>query len=204
MTPQHDRSSSSIPTTDAQLDAQHETRFDALVREEYPRLAELAAALLHSRTDAEDIVQDVLLAVWRHRARFDFDDPRPYLVRAVRNRALSRRRQSGFRERCLRLIHLSSTGRTQSPENDPALYDDTARALDAALAALPPRCREVFVMQRVNGLSYAQIATALGIAPKTVENLMGRALQRLRKAMRGGGHIGISIVLVLLGRLLGR
>ena len=84
------------------------------------------------------------------------------------------------------------------------MCDDTARALDSALASLPPRCREVFVLQRVNGLSYAQIATTLGIAPKTVENLMGRALQRLRKAMQESGHLGVAVLIALADRLLGR
>jgi len=204
MTPRIERSASAAHLTDAQLEA----RFDVLVREEYGRLAEFAAALLRSRTDAEDIVQDVLLAVWRHRARFDFDDPRPYLVRAVRNRVVSRRKQHSFRQRCLQLLNLSASspadpGRDSS-DSDPAVYDETARALEAALASLTPRTREIFLMQRVSGLTYAQIATTLGIAPKTVENLMGRALQRLRKVMLGGGHLGASILIALIGRMLGR
>jgi RNA polymerase sigma-70 factor (ECF subfamily) len=204
MTPRIDRSAPPAQVTDAQLEA----RFDVLVREEYGRLAELAAALLRSRTDAEDIVQDVLLAVWRHRARFDFDDPRPYLVRAVRNRVVSRRSQHSFRERCLHLLKISAAsaadGNRDSSDGDPAVYDETARALDAALASLTPRSREIFLLQRVSGLSYAQIAATLGIAPKTVENLMGRALQRLRQVMRRGGHLSASILVALVARLLGR
>jgi RNA polymerase sigma-70 factor (ECF subfamily) len=108
----------------------------------------------------------------------------------------------------LHLLNISAfstaDGNRDSSDGDPAVYDETARALDAALASLTPRSREIFLLQRMSGLSYAQIAATLGIAPKTVENLMGRALQRLRQVMQGGGHLGASILVALVGRLLGR
>jgi RNA polymerase sigma-70 factor (ECF subfamily) len=56
-------------------------------------------------------------------------------------------------------------------------------ALPAAIAALPPRCREVFELSRVGGLRYAEIALALGISVKTVEAQMGKALRVLRGEM---------------------
>ncbi|HTJ22320.1 MAG TPA: RNA polymerase sigma-70 factor [Gemmatimonadaceae bacterium] len=172
-------------------------RFDALVRREYPRLAELAYVMLRHRADAEDVVQEVLLGVWRHRERFDFDDPVPYLVRAVRNRALSSRRRRGTEWRWLGLHP------RQTPEAPPAIrleHDELLRDFYAAMRALPERRREIFVLHRVNGLSYAQIASVLGISVKTVENQMGRALDRLRKALRS--HLGVTIVVAISGRLL--
>ena len=174
-----------------------EQRFDALVRREYPRLAELAYVMLQHRADAEDVVQEVLLGVWRHRERFDFDDPTPYLVRAVRNRVLSCRRRQGTEWRWLRLHP------HQTSEAPPAIrleHDELLRDFYAAMRALPERRREIFVLHRVNGLSYAQIASVLGISVKTVENQMGRALDRLRKALRS--HIGATIVVAISGRLL--
>lgn len=182
-----------VPSETSDLDQ----RFDALVRREYPRLAELAYVMLQHRADAEDVVQEVLLGVWRHRERIDFDDPAPYLVRAVRNRVLSRRRQRGTEWRWLRLHpHQPSS----TPPATRLEHDELLRDFDAAVRALPERRREIFVLHRVNGLSYAQIASVLGISVKTVENQMGRALDRLRKALRS--HLGVTVVVAISGRLL--
>jgi RNA polymerase sigma-70 factor (ECF subfamily) len=172
-------------------------RFDALVRREYPRLAELAYVMLRHRADAEDVVQEVLLGVWRQRERFDFEDPTPYLVRAVRNRVISRRRRRVTEWRWLQLHP------RQPSEVPPVIHlerDELLRDVQAAVRALPERRREIFVLHRVNGLSYAQIASVLGISVKTVENQMGRALDRLRKALRS--HLGVTMVIALSGRLL--
>jgi RNA polymerase sigma-70 factor (ECF subfamily) len=46
--------------------------------------------------------------------------------------------------------------------------------------ALPPRCRQAFLLRRQHGLSYAEIAQVMGIAPKTVEVQIGAALRTLR------------------------
>ena len=53
-----------------------------------------------------------------------------------------------------------------------------------SIRQLPPKCRDVFTMSKINGLTYSEIANELGISPKTVENQMGRALRLLREFMK--------------------
>jgi RNA polymerase sigma-70 factor (ECF subfamily) len=60
---------------------------------------------------------------------------------------------------------------------------ELAAAAAAAVADLPPRCREVFTLSRARGLSYAEIAETLGISVKTVEAQMARALRGLRERL---------------------
>jgi RNA polymerase sigma-70 factor (ECF subfamily) len=56
-------------------------------------------------------------------------------------------------------------------------------AVRAAVASLPPRCREVFELSRVRGLKYGEIAQALGVSVKAVEAQMGKALRTLRERL---------------------
>lgn len=157
--------------------------FARLFRAWYPRLAAYAVTLTGNRDAAEDVVQEVFIAVWGRRTEFPEAGAIPtYLHRAVRNRALNHLRQQGTRGRWLA---------AQDP--DPALPpvaesaligEETARRIQAALAALAPRTREVFLLSRDQQLTYPAIAETLGISVKTVETLMSRALRALREALR--------------------
>jgi RNA polymerase sigma-70 factor (ECF subfamily) len=61
---------------------------------------------------------------------------------------------------------------------------ETEAAIRAAIDALPDRCSEIFKLSRYSEMSYAEIAEALDISVKTVENQMGRALRELRSKLR--------------------
>jgi RNA polymerase sigma factor (sigma-70 family) len=78
---------------------------------------------------------------------------------------------------------------THGPEAD---YDTL---LKNALQNLPPKCREVFVLSRVSGLTYQQISSSLGISIKTVENQMCKALKILRTYIK---QKQVSILLLLI------
>lgn len=156
--------------------------FDALVRAHYGRLCTFAYRFVGSRDVAEDIVQDIFARLWRNRATFEsWDDPLPYLYRAVRNRTSSHQRQVIVRERWHQRAAATADERpaTASATSDLDVRD-LATALAAAIDAMPKRRRLIFVMSREQHLSYAEIARILGLSVKTVETQMGRALKFLR------------------------
>jgi RNA polymerase sigma-70 factor (ECF subfamily) len=74
----------------------------------------------------------------------------------------------------------TATDLTIPPADRVALEGEIHAALGKAVASLPERCREVFELSRVQGLKYAEIASALGISVKTVEAQMGKAIRILR------------------------
>lgn len=164
--------------------------FDAIFRGRYALLVGVAERMLRDRAVAEELVQEVMLALWRRREVLAPDEALgPYLVRAVRNRALNHLRHLHVERRDA--VH--AAGATEAPAVGvgAVVAEELAVALHAAVAALPPRCREVFTLSRGRGLSYAEIAEALGISIKTVEAQMGRALRALRAELapwlaRGG------------------
>jgi RNA polymerase sigma-70 factor (ECF subfamily) len=59
--------------------------------------------------------------------------------------------------------------------------------LGKAIDSLPPKCREVFLLSRISDMSYKEIAAALGISQKTVENQLGKALKILRAFLKDKG-----------------
>ena len=157
-------------------------QFDELVLANYARLCQYGCRLTGSRAAAEDLVQDVFAAIWRRHAEFDYADPLPYLYRAVRNRAISQRRQAERHGGWLAgLAHEWADRHAAPPDSSEA--DELAVAIEGAIAALPERRRLVFAMHRDEHLTYAEIAAALGISIKTVETQMGRALKSLRERL---------------------
>ena len=152
--------------------------FDALFLAHYARLCQLAYRMIGSRAVAEDIVQDLFLAIWSRGSGPDLADPVPYLYTAVRNRAISHLRRERWRMSTLanRALELWR-GR---PEEEHPDTGDLAAAIDRAIQELPQRRRQIFTLHREQHLSYADIARTLGISIKTVETQMGRALKALR------------------------
>jgi len=134
---------------------------------------------VRSRAVAEEVVQDVMLELWRRRESLaEESSPQAYLFQSTRNRALNHIRH----ERVERKSEPELMRQTQISASAPSLLveDEIEVALKTAVSELPERCREVFELSRIHGLKYAEIATVLGISVKTVEAQMGKALRSLR------------------------
>jgi RNA polymerase sigma-70 factor (ECF subfamily) len=162
--------------------------FEALFRAYGNALSGLVYRYLGSADEASELVQDLFAWIWEHRHEWQVrTGVRAYLLQAARNRAKNRLRQRAkeeqFRERSAAQVGPDVTRR--SPwEADHTLYEsELAEACDRAIAELSERCRQVFLLNRQQQLSYTQIATVLGISPKTVEIHMGRALASLRESL---------------------
>jgi RNA polymerase sigma-70 factor, ECF subfamily len=157
---------------------------DELLQRHWPSLLAYAHRLLGSGDDAEDVVQSAFVQLWERRANWrDDGSVRGYLYRVTRNLALNEQRRRRIRERIW-----------QQPAIEPGLEAGApAQALDAselervvaeALAAMPPRRREVFELVRFEGLSYREVAQAMGVSVQTVANQMSAALAHLRVALQ--------------------
>ncbi len=156
--------------------------FEQLFRSWYGRLASYAATLTGGRDAAEDVVQELFVALWARRDTLpDLDALAAYLHRATRNRCLNQLRRQRTAGHWL-------SRQDADPAVPPVAEDDiigqeTAERIQAALAGLAPRTREVFLLSRDQGLTYPAIAETLGISVKTVETLMSRALRALRESL---------------------
>ncbi len=145
----------------------------------------LFRSVLHGVLDpdtAHDVVQDTFVRVWDHRASLQPNLPLlAYLFRISRNLVRDLAKRSNVRKKYE--SEMTETLQSDSPEE--ALR---ARILDEKLQGairtrLPEKCREVFLLSRIEGMSNAEIGEHLGISVKTVENQITRALKILRKEL---------------------
>jgi len=165
------------------LQAGDEGAYDTVFRTWYPVLVRVASALLKDADAAEDISQEVLLELWRRRHVLEANvSLRAYLLRSVRNRSLNHLRH--LRVRRDTDADVQALYDEPVTSDQPVVAKELADAVQIALRELPPRCREVFELSRVNGLKYSEIAEALGISQKTVEAQMGKALRIMRERLR--------------------
>lgn len=131
------------------------------------------------KTDADDLVQESFLRVIRAYTAGPIGHPKTYLFATARNLALNQIRHDRHEHReALREVNLSAV-----MDDRPGTLESLARAqehelLTQALQSLPERCRQVFTLRRIYGLSLKEIAARLGIAEKTAEAHISLALRR--------------------------
>ena len=144
-------------------------------------LFSLLVRILNSREEAEDILQDVFIQVWRRAKDFDEKRGRPFtwLVTLTRSRAIDRLRQLGARQRLA-----ASAERDQSDEASDALADTIKAArkeiVQSALAQLPQEQRQTLVLAYFEGLTQSEIASQLGAPLGTVKTRMRSGMIKLR------------------------
>ncbi len=163
------------------LRASRDDCYSQIFREHYPSLVLTAGRILGERALGEEIAQDVLLELWKRREKLALTGPlRAYLQQATRNRSLNRLRS----DRTAQRGEINVRGPSGSPPADARVVaGELERAARDAIAGLSVPQREVFELNRVNGLTYGEIADQLGISVKSVEARMGRALKQLRDAL---------------------
>jgi RNA polymerase sigma-70 factor (ECF subfamily) len=163
----------------ARLARGDEAAYDAIFRAWYAPLVRATQSIVRDAAVAEELVQDAMLELWRRRETLDAEgSPQAYLFRATRNRALNHLRHLAVQRKSAAMLRDDEGKDATAPEE--LVAQELEAAVKEAIAALPPRCREVFELSRERGLKYAEIADALGVTVKAVEANMGRALRILR------------------------
>jgi RNA polymerase sigma-70 factor (ECF subfamily) len=146
-------------------------------QEYFEGLRRYACTLLRDEDEAKDAVQAIFLKLWEKGERLDRNlSIKSYLYTSVYNHCLNVKRHQKVKER-----HLAA-GKHQTYEmEDPTAQKENSLQIMATLEGLPPRCRQVFIMSRLEEKKYSEIAAEMGISVKTVEVQMGKALKLLRK-----------------------
>lgn len=157
----------------------HKESFDALFRKYYQPLCRFANLFINDGDEAEEAVQAAFITLWENRSGIKIEKSvKAYLYQIVRNNALMLIRKVNTRKQYEQQF-------TELQENEiadkPISDEEINKLVLKGLSVLPDKCRTIFSLSRYDGLTYDEIAEYLEISPKTVENQMGIALQKLRE-----------------------
>jgi len=156
----------------------------------YEALYGYACSILMAETYADDIVQNVFIGLWQNRDTVKPETVKAYLYTSVRNGCLNHLKHKRVQADHEKSTLINGAGNNNSITTEQKELHEKIQYL---LNQLPEKCATVFYMCRQLDMSYREVAEALGISVKTVENQMSKALKFLR-----GGLAAYLISLALL------
>ena len=145
----------------------------------------LAMRMLKARSDAEDLLQEVFVQVWRQAQNYSAErgSPEAWIINIARSRAIDkirsiRRMQKSF-------VLTDDPARAESPENveSSAAESETRLTMNSALANLPDPQRKVLELAYFDGLTQNEIADRLAEPLGTVKTRMRSGIQKLREIL---------------------
>lgn len=136
--------------------------------------------------DLEDILQETFLKTWEADQKKAIKSPRSYMFMVARNLVYRNfKHKQKFVAEAVEDLGLE----TDDLPQDQALFEKRKfEAFEVALSSLPSRCREVFVLRKLYGMSHKEIAAQLGISAKTVENHITTAIKRCGRHLIESGY----------------
>ena len=150
-----------------------------------PILFGLLLRILHSRAEAEDVLQEVFLQVWQRASNFDATRGRAFtwLVTLARSRAIDRLRSLDSRVRVANAVAREASESVSDAAED-ASRSEQGEALRRALAALPEEQRRALLLAYFEGLTQSEIAAHLREPLGTVKTRMRIGMMKLRELLR--------------------
>lgn len=179
--------------------------FETLFKRLYPRLKDFAEKVVKEPAIAEDIIQEVFIKVWEKREKINAVNIEAFFFKVLRNQCITHIKH-------LKVIENVKTGinvlreaeevyRIDFVRNEPYILveKELEQEIEKTLKELPDKCREVFIMSRIEGLKNREIADKLNINIKNVERHITRALKTFR--LRFGDRLPVPLVLLIIHHL---
>ena len=148
----------------------------------YSPLCEYASQFV-SDTDAEELVQDMMLYVWENRNFLAVEKSlKSYLFVSIKNRCYNAIRNRQSREQIHHFFYEKSKDQIEDP--DYYIFNELANNIEKAIEELPKDYRETFKMSRFGEMSNVSIAKQLNVSIKTVEYRITRSLKIMREKLK--------------------
>jgi RNA polymerase sigma-70 factor (ECF subfamily) len=161
-----------VPTT--------EELFDEAVRQHSRRLLTVARGIVGNRTSPEDVVQQALLNLYQHRARYDWHEAGGLMRRAVVNEALRI-----LRTPRMSVVQDDEPSRSEETPADDLIERETVVRVREAIDRLPEHFRSALVLCEYEKLSYQEIADTLGASVPQIKTWIHRGRRQLAEMLKG-------------------
>lgn len=160
----------------------NEHNFQIVFKRFYNPLCNFAASIVKDDKLAQDVVQDVFTHLWDKRNAISIsENEKSYLFSAVKNKSIEKLRQQMSESQLADAIRIMQEQPVEIEADKYLLREH----INNSLRQLPPKCKQIFELSKMNGLTYAEIAEELDISVKTVENQIGKAYRILRDLLAG-------------------
>ncbi len=171
--------------------------FDFIFNSYYSSLCTFSLQYVNDRNAAEDLVQDFFVSVWIAAPNLQINTSlKSYLYAAVKNRCLDFQKHHKVTEKFRSFLLFAAE--TDDHSSEQYLTEGELRqAIEQSLSKLSPRCREIFELSRLNGLSNQEIAGKLNLSKRTVELQITNSLRTLRKEL--AEYLPMWLIVWLLG-----
>lgn len=158
--------------------------FDLLFSGYHKKVLHFCFNVIGSKEDAEEIGQIAFLAIWENRNDIDADKSfETYLFSIVRHHVCNALKRKTYRRAFLERLDNPLFDYDYNTENQ-VYYNDLNNLFQKLVDTLPPRRKEIFLLNRHSGLTYKQIALALNITENTVDTQIRNALNYIRPILK--------------------
>ena len=153
--------------------------FNKLFEKYYKNLCIVARGFVKSKEDAEEVVQDVFFTIWKMRTSLTIAQVQAYLYVSVKNAALAVLRKRKIQSQ----LFIDSPATVNSSEQE-YIFQELNTHIDKAVEKLPQRCRQIFIMSKLEGMRHKEIAALLHISDKTVAHQLAKGTSIIQQSVR--------------------
>jgi len=171
--------------TESENSTCNESVFDQFFRTNAKLLRNYLFYKFGDMEQAEDLVQETFIKLWNNCSKVSLDKAKNYVFTVATNLGISKTRHEKVKLKYQNYITHRNTDRSEESSPEFILLEkEYMEKLKNAIAMLPERQREVFLLSRIDKKTYREIAALSGVSVKAIEKLMHKALVKLREKIK--------------------
>ncbi|MEW7291520.1 RNA polymerase sigma factor [Aquimarina sp. 2304DJ70-9] len=148
----------------------------------YNELCSYIYSLSKNRQQAEDVVQNVMLKIWKNREKLNINTSiKSYLYKSCYYELVDSFKKN--KKELNYIEQIKSSVLEVFIEEDTDFIKNQIKKVRDEIDKLPPKCKEVFVLNKMQGFKYKEVAEQLGVSVKTVEAQLSKAMTRIKEAL---------------------
>lgn len=174
-----------------------EAAFSQVFHHYYPRLLQFLSRFDQRADQVDEAVQETFIKVWLSRDQLPrIDNFRAWIFTIASREAIALIRKNLLKHKTSQAFSIHQPNLDLDTPAEITYAGEMKRLVAAAIAAMPPARRRIYLMSREEGLKPAEIAARLDLSVSTVKNTLVTALQDIRKSLSEKGHLFLPLFFI--------